>query len=112
MQLRRVVELAGMSAHCDFDEQVSLTTSEGALRPDLVIHLAGGKHIVVDSKVSLAAFLEAAEATDDAVRDACLGAYARHLRDNVDRLAAKAYWAALSPASEFVVLFIPVRTGA
>ena len=107
MQLRRVVELAGMSAHCDFDEQVSVTTSDGAQRPDMVIHLAGGKHIVVDSKVSLAAYLEAAEASDDAVRDARLGAHARHLRDHVDRLAAKAYWAALSPAPEFVVLFIP-----
>jgi DNA recombination protein RmuC len=107
MQLRRVVELAGMSVHCDFDEQVGLVTSEGAQRPDMVIHLAGGKHIVVDSKVSLAAYLEAAEAADDGVRDARIGAHARHLRDHVDRLAAKAYWAALSPAPEFVVLFIP-----
>jgi len=107
MQLRRVVELAGMSEHVDFDEQVGLATSAGALRPDMVIHLAGGKHIVVDSKVSLAAYLEAAEAADDAVRAARLGAHARHLRDHVDRLAAKAYWAALSPAPEFVVLFIP-----
>jgi DNA recombination protein RmuC len=107
MQLRRVVELAGMSARCDFDEQVGLTTSEGSLRPDMVIHLAGGKHIVVDSKVSLAAYLEAAEAATDAVRDARLRAHARHLREHVDRLAAKAYWAALSPAPEFVVLFIP-----
>src|SRR5215469_10716887 len=107
MQLRRVVELAGMSARCDFDEQVGMATSEGGLRPDMVIHLAGGKHIVVDSKVSLAAYLEAAEATDGDVRDARLGAHARHLRDHVDRLAAKAYWAALSPSPEFVVLFIP-----
>jgi DNA recombination protein RmuC len=107
MQLRRVVELAGMSARCDFDEQVGLTTSEGALRPDMVIHLAGGKHIVVDSKVSLAAYLEAAETADDAVRGARIRAHARHLRDHTDRLAAKAYWAALSPAPEFVVLFIP-----
>jgi DNA recombination protein RmuC len=107
MQLRRVVELAGMSAHCDFDEQVSLTTSDGGQRPDMVIHLAGGKHIVVDSKVSLAAYLEAAEAAGDDVRDARLRAHARHLRDHVDKLAAKAYWAAISPAPEFVVLFIP-----
>jgi DNA recombination protein RmuC len=107
MQLRRVVELAGMSARCDFDEQVGLVTSDGGLRPDMVVHLAGGKHIVVDSKVSLAAYLEAAESSDDAVRDARLGAHARHLRDHVDRLAAKAYWAALSAAPEFVVLFIP-----
>jgi DNA recombination protein RmuC len=107
MQLRRVVELAGMSARCDFDEQVGVATADGALRPDMVIRLAGGKNIVVDSKVTLAAYLEAAEATDEAVREARLGAHARHLRDHVDRLAAKTYWAALSPAPEFVVLFIP-----
>ena len=107
MQLRRVVELAGMSARCDFDEQVGVATADGALRPDMVIRLAGGKNIVVDSKVTLAAYLEAAEATDEAVRDARLDAHARHLRDHVDRLAAKAYWAALSPAPEFAVLFIP-----
>ena len=107
MQLRRVVELAGMSPRCDFDEQAAVVTTEGQLRPDMVIHLAGGKHLVVDSKVSLAAYLEAAEATDDPVRETRLAAHARHLRDHVDRLAAKAYWAALSPAPEFVVLFIP-----
>jgi DNA recombination protein RmuC len=107
MQLRRVVELAGMSARCDFDEQVTTATAEGQLRPDMVIHLAGGKHIVVDSKVSLAAYLEAAEATDQTVRETRLAAHARHLREHVDRLAAKAYWAALPTAPEFVVLFIP-----
>jgi DNA recombination protein RmuC len=107
MQLRRVAELAGMIPRCDFDEQVTVTTSEGVLRPDMVVRLAGGKNIVVDAKVSLAAYLEAAEATDDAIRDARLDAHARHLRDHVDRLAAKAYWTALSPAPEFVVLFIP-----
>ena len=73
----------------------------------MVIHLAGGKHIVVDSKVSLAAYLEAAEATDETVRENRLTAHARHLREHVDRLAAKAYWAALPTAPEFVVLFIP-----
>jgi DNA recombination protein RmuC len=107
MQLRRVVELAGMSARCDFDEQATVATSDGQLRPDMVIHLAGGKHIVVDSKVSLAAYLEAAEATDETVRETRLAAHARHLREHVDRLAAKAYWAALPTAPEFVVLFIP-----
>jgi DNA recombination protein RmuC len=107
MQLRRVVELAGMSARCDFDEQAVVATSEGQLRPDMVIHLAGGKQIVVDSKVSLAAYLEAAEATDDTMRETRLAAHARHLRDHVDRLAAKAYWAALPTAPEFAVLFIP-----
>jgi DNA recombination protein RmuC len=107
MQLRRVVELAGMSNKCDFDEQVSVPSVDGPLRPDMVIRLAGGKNIVVDSKVSLAAYLEAAEASDDGVREARVGAHARHLREHVDRLAAKAYWAALSPSPEFVVLFIP-----
>jgi DNA recombination protein RmuC len=107
MQLRRVVELGGMASNCDFDEQVSVVTPDGLLRPDMVIRLAGGKNIVVDSKVSLAAYLEAAETSDESVREARLGAHARHLRDHVDRLAAKAYWAALSPSPEFVVLFIP-----
>jgi DNA recombination protein RmuC len=107
MQLRRVAEIAGMNARCDFDEQVSVITDDGLVRPDMVIRLAGGKNIVVDSKVSLAAYLEAAETTDDAVREKRLDAHARHLREHVDRLAAKAYWAALSPAPEFVVLFIP-----
>jgi DNA recombination protein RmuC len=107
MQLRRVAELAGMDARCDFDEQVSIQTPDGLVRPDMVVRLAGGKNIVVDSKVSLAAYLEAAESADESVRSARLDAHARHLREHVDRLAAKAYWAALSPAPEFVVLFIP-----
>lgn len=108
LQLRRVAELAGMSAHCDFDEQVTVTGADGTLvRPDMVVRLAGGKNIVVDSKVSLAAYLEAAETSDDQVMQARLAAHARHLKDHVDRLAAKAYWTALSPAPEFVVLFIP-----
>jgi DNA recombination protein RmuC len=105
LQLRRVVELAGMSARCDFDEQV--TAGDGTLRPDMVVRLAGGKNIVVDSKVSLAAYLEAAESEDEDVRTARMDAHARHLRDHVDRLAGKAYWAALSPSPEFVILFIP-----
>jgi DNA recombination protein RmuC len=118
MQLRRVVELAGMSARCDFDEQVTLTGASasadehaggtgGTQRPDMVIRLAGGKNIVVDSKVSLAAYLEAAESADEDVREARLDAHARHLRDHVEKLAAKAYWSAISPSPEFVVLFIP-----
>jgi DNA recombination protein RmuC len=107
MQLRRVVELAGMSARCDFDEQVGVTTDDGAQRPDMVVRLAGGKNIVVDSKVSLAAYLEAAETSDEQTRRDRITAHARHLREHIDRLAAKSYWAALSPAPEFVVLFIP-----
>jgi DNA recombination protein RmuC len=96
-----------MASRCDFDEQVGVTTADGALRPDMVIRLAGGKNIVVDSKVSLAAYLEAAETSDEGVRTARLDAHARHLREHVDRLAAKAYWAALAPSPEFVVLFVP-----
>ena len=107
MQLRRAVELAGMAPRVDFDEQVTVTTDDGPLRPDLVVRLAGGKNIVVDSKVSLAAYLEAAEADDPAVRAARMEAHARHVREHVDRLAAKSYWTALSPSPEFVVLFIP-----
>ena len=107
MQLRRVVEMSGMAPRCDFDEQVSVSTSDGTQRPDMVIRLAGGKNIVVDSKVSLAAYLEAAETSDETVREARLLAHSRHLREHVDRLAAKTYWTALSPTPEFVVLFIP-----
>ncbi|RAY14393.1 DNA recombination protein RmuC [Actinomadura craniellae] len=107
LQLRRVVELAGMAHHCDFDEQATATTDDGTVRPDLIVRLAGGKNIVVDSKVSLAAYLDAADSDDDAARAARLDAHARHLRDHVDRLAAKSYWQAFSPAPEFVVLFIP-----
>src|SRR5580693_4477286 len=104
IQLRRVVELAGMTAHVDFDEQVVV---EGGLRPDMVVRLAGGKNVIVDSKVSLAAYLEAAASADDAVREARLNAHARHLRAHVDQLGAKAYWSALPETPEFVILFIP-----
>jgi DNA recombination protein RmuC len=107
LQLKRCVELAGMTDRCDYVEQETLTTSDGALRPDMVVRLVGGKNIVIDSKVTLAAYLEAYEAGDDAVRDERLAAHARHLRQHVDSLAAKAYWTQLSPAPEFVVLFVP-----
>ena len=107
MQLRRVVEVAGMLAHCDFDEQPTVHTSHGVQRPDMVVRLSGGKNVVVDAKVSLAAYLEAAETTDDDVRAARSAAHARHLRAHVDGLAAKDYWSALRPSPEFVVLFVP-----
>jgi len=107
MQLRRVVELAGMVEHCDFVEQASASTDDGVVRPDLVVHLAGGKHVVVDSKVSLAAYLTAAETRDDDVRAERLRAHARHLRDHVEGLAAKEYWRAFQPTPELVVLFVP-----
>jgi len=107
LQLRRCVEFAGMTDRCDFVEQQSVSTSDGTLRPDLVIKLVGGKSIVVDSKVTLAAYLEAHDAVDDVVRDERLIAHARHLRTHVDQLAAKSYWSQFSPAPEFVVLFVP-----
>ncbi len=107
LQLRRVAEIAGMARFCDFDEQASAVTADGTVRPDMVVRLAGGKNIIVDSKVSLAAYLEAAESGDPDLTTARLDAHARHLREHVDRLAAKAYWQAFSPAPEFMVLFIP-----
>ena len=108
LHLHRAVELAGMADRCDFQEQVSIVDGEGKTqRPDMVVRLAGGKSIVVDSKVTLAAYLEAHEATDEAVREERLTAHARHLRDHVNALAAKSYWTQFSPAPEFVVLFVP-----
>jgi len=107
MQLRRVVEVAGMVGRCDFDTQASSSRDDGVLRPDMVVRLAGGKNVVVDAKVPLMAFLDAAEATDEAVRDERLKAHARHLRTHVDSLAAKSYWERHSPTPEFVVLFVP-----
>ncbi len=104
LQLRRVAELAGMAAHVDFDEQVIL---DGGQRPDMVVRLAGGKNVVVDSKVSLAAYLEAASAGDEAVREARMAAHARHLKTHVDQLASKAYWSLLPETPEFVVMFVP-----
>ncbi|HEX3714464.1 MAG TPA: DNA recombination protein RmuC [Trebonia sp.] len=104
LQLRRVAELAGMAAHVDFDEQVIV---EGGLRPDMVVRLAGGKNVVVDSKVSLAAYLEAASAADEDLREARMAAHARHLKAHVDQLGSKAYWAALPQSPEFVVMFVP-----
>ena len=107
LHLRRAVELAGMADRCDFNEQATVSTGDGTIRPDLVVRLAGGKNIVVDSKVTLAAYLEAHDASDDRVRDERLTAHARHLRNHVDQLAAKSYWSQFSPAPEFVVLFVP-----
>jgi DNA recombination protein RmuC len=105
LQLRRVVELAGMAAHVDFDEQV--VTDGGQLRPDMVVRLAGGKNVVVDSKVSLAAYLEAASAGDEREREARIAAHARHLRVHVDQLGSKAYWSSLPETPEFVIMFVP-----
>ncbi len=108
MQLRRVMEIAGMVAHCDFDLQVSATTADGAaIRPDAVVHLPGGKSVVIDAKVPLASYLEAAETTSESERVQLLSGHSRALRNHVDALAKKQYWTAFAATPEFVVLFIP-----
>jgi DNA recombination protein RmuC len=109
-QLRRIVEVAGMVEHCDFVEQATSTTADGTLRPDLVVTLAGSKHVVVDAKVPFAAYLEAMEARDERQRNTRLDAHARHLRSHVDALSSKAYWERFDPSPEFVVLFVPADT--
>ncbi len=109
MHLRRAVELAGMVERCDFVLQPSARTDDGVLRPDLLVRLAGGRHVVVDAKVPLDAFLQATEASadgDDAADDH-LRRHAQQVRRHVDALAAKAYWRQFAPAPEFVVMFVP-----
>ena len=110
MQLRRVVELAGMLHRCDFDEQPGLFSDTGRLRPDLIVYLPGGKQIVVDAKAPLEAFLDAQDCADDASRTARLQAHARQVRDHMDKLGAKAYWESLGASPEMVVMFLPGET--
>ena len=108
LQLRRVVELAGMTAHCDFVEQASVAGDDGAqLRPDLIVRLPGGTHVIVDAKAPLHAFLDAFEARDETARTTALAAHARLLREHLRRLSAKAYWEQLETTPEFVLLFLP-----
>jgi len=106
-QLRRIVEASGMLEHCDFQEQVSATSEGRQLRPDLVVHLAGGKQVVVDSKAPFSAYLDAMECRDEASRDAQLDLHAKHLRGHVDQLSKKEYWRAFDSTPEFVILFVP-----
>lgn len=107
LHLRRTIELAGLVDRCDFSEQVQL--ADGVLRPDVVVHLAGGKSVVVDAKVPLDAFLDATAAEDDEEREAHLRRHVRQLRTHVDLLGAKAYWRALDETPEFVVMFVPAE---
>jgi DNA recombination protein RmuC len=109
LQLRRVVEAAGMLPHVDFVEQQQVRTDDGALRPDMVVRLAGGKSIVVDAKVAFLGYLEATQAKDETLRAERLAAHARHLRRHVDDLAGKRYWDQFAPAPEFVVMFVPAE---
>ena len=110
-QLRNVVEIAGMLEYCDFVMQASTRDGEGdLLRPDLVVRVPGGKHVVVDAKVPLAAYLEAFETSDESERAARLATHARQVRDHASKLAAKSYWRQFAPAPDFVVMFVPDET--
>ena len=107
VQLRRVVELAGMLDHCDFDEQQSVDTDEGRLRPDMLVRLPGGKLVVVDAKAVISAYLDAIEETDEAARTALLQLHAKQVASRIEELGRKAYWEQFEAAPEFVVLFLP-----
>lgn len=105
--LRRLIELAGMSSHCDFEEQASVTSEESRQRPDVVIHLPGDREIVIDCKVVLDAFLDAAGTTDDDVRRTHLVRHAQQVRSRARDLSAKAYWQQFKTSPEYVVMFLP-----
>lgn len=110
LQLRRIVELAGMLHHCDFTEKVSVTSTDGTRRtPDLIVNLPGGASVVVDAKTPIDAYLAAVEASDDEARNRHLVAHARQVRDHIRSLGAKEYWQQFAPAPEFVVMFLPLE---
>jgi DNA recombination protein RmuC len=107
LQLRRVVEIAGMLHRCDFEEQPGMPSEGGRLRPDVIVHLPGGKQIVIDAKTPLEAYLDAQECANEEQRAQRLQAHARHVREHMDRLGAKAYWDQLPGSPDLVVMFLP-----
>jgi len=109
VQLRKVVELSGMIEHCDFDQQPTIFTDGGRLRPDMTINLPGGRTIVVDAKAPLEAFLDAQHASEEGIRSGKLADHVRQVKDHVTKLGAKQYWDALPSSPELVVLFLPAE---
>lgn len=107
MTLRRLVELAGMVEHCDFQEQVHTSKDDKIIRPDMIVRMPDNRELVVDVKTPLDAYLEAIEASDDAQRKLGLERHARNVREHIRKLAAKTYWEQFSKSPEFVILFIP-----
>jgi DNA recombination protein RmuC len=106
-QLRNVVEFAGMVEYCDYVTQATASTDDGILRPDLVVRIPGGKHVVVDAKAPLSAYLDAFETSDEAERERRFADHARQVREHVTKLSAKAYWRQFEPSPDLVVMFLP-----
>jgi DNA recombination protein RmuC len=111
IQLRRVVEMAGMVEHCDFDEQANVPTEDGRLRPDVVVHIPGTKTTVIDSKVPLIAYLDSLDAEDEGARRNLLRDHAAQVRKHISQLGGKAYWDQLSSSPDFVIMYVPLESG-